>query len=93
MENITSYLTTNTSIWNVFRYTLENSFLGNWTWLLLLLLVDIAIFIKTRNMVLTGFINTVVAYVFMNYLPPNTFLFMLVFTAGAIAIQFVQYYR
>jgi len=92
VENITSYLDTGVSLLETFRHTLEGTFLGAWIWVIVLMVVDLTVFYKTRNMLMTAFVNAVISYVYMQYLPSQINLFLVVFIAISFALAILQMY-
>jgi len=67
------------------RYTLEGTFLGIWVWLIIIVILDAMVFIKTRNAVFTSIINLILMYVFASSLPQTTFMILLTISVMALA--------
>ena len=67
------------------RYTLESTFLVIWVWLIIIVILDAMVFIKTRNAVFTSIINLILMYVFASSLPQTTFMILLTISVMALA--------
>lgn len=93
MEPIQSYLTSSVSIWNTFITTLENTFLGKWVWIFFLLVIDFAVFAKSRNEVLAMFVNTLITIVFYDYFPPQAINISIIITGAFIGFSIYKFFR
>ena len=76
---------TNGSLLEGIKITLESTFLGAWIWLMLIISIDMVVYIKTRNPLLTSTLNLILVYLFMSSLPSTAFMFVLIPSVLALA--------
>jgi len=68
----------NGQLLDAFTHSLEGTFIGIWVWLVIIIVIDAIIFIKTRNSVLAATLNLIMVYLFASNLPINVFMYLIV---------------
>jgi hypothetical protein len=84
--NETGYiLLRNGTIFQSFKESLEGTFMGLWVWVLLLLVIDAVILLKTRNAFLTATLNMMLLITLNGFFPATIYMYLLIPSIMAVA--------
>jgi len=78
-------LVRNGTIIKGFRDTLEGTFMGLWIWVLLLLVVDAVVLLKTRNPFLTATLNMMLLITLNGFFPSTIYMYLIIPSIMAVA--------